>query len=65
MSRISRFDAVREVIVAMDNGEIGKANEMMKVIMRTIDEDKENIKSTEYIELKNKKEEKLFDKIRL
>ena len=64
MSTISRFDAFREVIGAVDNGEIDKANEMMKIIMRTIDTDKENVKTTKYIQLQNKKEEKLFNKVR-
>lgn len=63
MSKISRFDALREVIIAADSGEIDKANEMMKIIMRTIDKDKNSKKTTEYIELQNKKEERLFEKI--
>ena len=62
MSKISRTDAFKEVVKTMkSNPEL--ANQMFGVIIESLSMDKKNNTNSEYIELKNKKEENLFSNI--
>lgn len=63
MSRISRMEAFVEITKAMDNNKVEKANEMFRIVTESIAADKKNDTFSEYIELKNKKQEMLFKDI--
>lgn len=59
MSKISRIDAFKEVVKTMKvNPDL--ANKMLAIIIDSLAADKKNDTNTEYIELKNKKEESMF-----
>lgn len=63
MSKISRMEAFNEVVKAMKNDNMSKANAMFQIINDSIASDKKNKTFSEYIELKGKKQELLFKDI--
>lgn len=63
MSKVSRMEAFVEITKAMDNNNIEKANEMFQIVAESIATDKKNDTFSEYIELKNKRQEMLFKNI--
>lgn len=62
MLKILKTDAFQYVVSAMDKGDFKTANEIFDIIIRTIMEEKVNRKFSEEIVIKNKKEERLFEK---
>lgn len=63
MIKISRLDAFSEIIKATENNETNKANQMMAIVAKSIENDKKNNTFSEYIELRTKKEKNLFKDI--
>lgn len=63
MKKISRIAAFYEVTRAIEKGEEEKANAMFRVVTDSIANDKANDTFSEYIILKNKKQENLFKNI--
>lgn len=59
---ILKIDAFSAVVEAMDANDIASANEMLKILSKSIVEDKLEKRSTSYIELKNTKQINLFHK---
>ncbi len=59
---ILKIDAFSAVVEAMDANDIASANEMLKILSKSIVEDKHEKRSTSYIELKNTKQINLFHK---
>lgn len=57
--KIEAFSAIGE---AMDANDIASANEMLKILSKSIAEDKHKKRSTSFIELKNTKQINLFQK---
>ena len=63
MSRVSRIDAFNEIARLIEENDFTRANEMLKILGDSIKKDKEDNTYSEYIELKNKREEMLFMRI--
>lgn len=59
---ILKIDAFSAIVEAMDANDISSANEMLKILSKSIAEDKNQKRSTSYIELKNTKQINLFKK---
>ena len=59
---ILKIDAFSAVVEAMDANDIASANEMLKILSKSIVEDKHEKRSTSYIELKNTKQINLVHK---
>lgn len=59
---ISKIDAFSAIVEAMDIDDVYSANEMLKIISKSIADDKNHKRSTPYVELKNNKQINLFKK---
>lgn len=59
---ILKIDAFSAIVEAMDANDIASANEMLKILSKSIAEDKHKKRSTSYVELKNTKQINLFHK---
>lgn len=60
MCKIAKMDAFREIIRALDKGELERANKISKIVSQCMAKDKKNNTHSDFIELKNKKQELLF-----
>lgn len=60
MPNISKTDAFQCVVNAMDAGDYKSANEILEIISKSTVKDRKNKTFMKEIELKNKKEIKLF-----
>lgn len=58
MIRIDKLEAFSLVVRLVEMNENKMANELMKIISRSIEEDKKNKHFSQSIEIKNKKDEK-------
>ena len=63
MVKIDKLDAFSLVIEAIESGDEKTANEIMRIITKSISKDKKNNKFSTEIELNGKKEEKYFKKL--
>ena len=60
MIRIDKMEAFALVVKAMENGDGKTASEIMRVISKSLKREKDNNKFSPYIEITEKKDEKLF-----
>ncbi len=63
MIRIDKMDAFSIVVRLAEINENEKANELMKIISKSIKEDKENKRFSKCIEVTNKKDEKFLSNL--
>ena len=59
---ILKIDAFSAIVEATDANDIASANEMLKILSKSIAEDKNKKRSTSYVELKSTKQINLFQK---
>ena len=60
MSKVLRIEAFNEISRLIEVGELGKANELLKIVAESVKQDKKNNTFSKFIELKDKKEKILF-----
>ncbi len=60
--KITKIDAFSAITEAMDSNDVPSANEMLKIVSKSISEDKKNRHSSSYIELKRQKVVNLFQR---
>lgn len=63
MMKIDKMDAFALVVKAMENNDGKTASEIMKVISKSVKKEKESVKFSQYIEIEDKKVEKLFNEL--
>lgn len=62
MSKILIVDAFKTMVDYVNSNNYDKANEVMRIISRSQEQDRKNNVLSNYIELKGKKDEKYFNK---
>lgn len=60
MRKINKMDAIDEIMMVVENGDIQKANKMIKVVMDYMNEEKNANKNSGFIELRSHDQEQLF-----
>lgn len=65
MPQIAKIDAFQCVVDAMEDGDYKAANEILEIISKSNEKDRRNKTFTGKIELKSKKEIKLFQKYKI
>lgn len=63
MVKIGKLDAFSLVVEAADSGDEKTANEIMKIIMKSINKDKRNNSFSTEIEVNGKKEERFLKRL--